>query len=67
MKPINISVWGIDHRQCRKYSTGDTVRCLECHTEAENIDEIPHDPGRPQQLCRSEWLAAFLPEETPMG
>ena len=54
------------HRQRRKYSTGDTVRCLECHTEAENIGEIPHDPGRPKRLCRSEWLAALLPEKHPM-
>jgi len=39
--------------------TGD-VRCEECGQEAENIDEIPHDPECSQRFVRTSWWRDHL-------
>lgn len=39
--------------------TGE-IKCLECGSQHDNIDEIPHDPDCSQRWVKSAWWADHL-------
>lgn len=39
------------------------VACRECGAEAENVDEIPHDPDCDQRFTHSRWYLESMRSE----